>query len=89
MLDLVEKMLQEHRPDEAIRIIESYSSSGGKMDDTMYYMLGNAWRKKGNWQKAINNYLEATALNPLSPAAGALEIARNILDFHDKDLYNP
>lgn len=59
------------------------------MDDYLYYLLGNAWRKKGNWQMAINNYLEATRMNPDSPAAGALEIANNILSFYHKDLYNP
>ncbi|MDY6278307.1 MAG: tetratricopeptide repeat protein [Bacteroidales bacterium] len=89
MKDKVAALLQEHKVDEAIDLIYSFKADGGRMDDTLYYLLGNAWRKKGNWQMAINNYLEAVRLNPDSPAAGALEIANNILDYYNKDLYNP
>ncbi len=89
MKDKVAALLQEHKVDEAIDLIDSFKADGGRMDDTLYYLLGNAWRKKGNWQMAINNYLEAVRLNPDSPAAGALEIANNILDYYNKDLYNP
>ena len=37
---------------------------------------------------AINNYLQAVHLNPESPAQQALEIANEILDFYNKDMYN-
>ena len=37
---------------------------------------------------AINNYLEALHLNPDSPAKQALDIANEILDFYNKDMYN-
>ena len=53
-----------------------------------YYKLGNEYRKKGDWQMAINNYLQAVHLNPESPAQQALEIANEILDFYNKDMYN-
>lgn len=89
MTEKVEALLAAHKADEAIALLEEWQKGGGNMDDTLYYLLGNAWRKKGNWQKAINNYLEAVKLNPDSPAAGALEIANDILAFYNKDLYNP
>lgn len=89
MKDRVAVLLQKHKVDEAIALIDSFRADGGLMDDTLFYLLGNAWRKKGNWQMAINNYLEAVRLNPDSPASGALEIANNILDYYNKDLYNP
>lgn len=81
-------LLEENRADEAIEAVARYREAGGKMDDTLFYLLGNAWRKKGDWQGAINNYLEALALNPDSPAGRALEIANEILDFYNKDMYN-
>lgn len=28
----------------------------------VYYLLGNAYRKQGNWQGALNNYQEAIDL---------------------------
>ena len=85
MKDRISALLARDRADEAIALMESYD---GPMDDTLFYLLGNAWRKKGNWQMAMNNYLEAIRLNPESPAAQALEIANEILDFYNKDMYN-
>ena len=37
---------------------------------------------------ALNNYLEAIARNPDSPAQGAYNMAIRILDFYNKDMYN-
>lgn len=61
----------------------SYNSS-----DELYYLRGNAYRKLGNWQMALNNYLEAIDLNPQSPAVHAREMLMNILEFYNKDMYN-
>ena len=84
----IQALLDANRADEAIDLAEKYRAEGGAMDDTLFYLLGNAHRKKGNWQMAINNYLEAVNLNPESPAARALEIANDILEFYNKDMYN-
>ena len=88
MTERIKALLEASDADGAIALIENYRAGGGEMDDTLFYLLGNAWRKKGNWQMAMNNYLEATALNPESPAAQALDIANEILDFYNKDMYN-
>ena len=88
-LDAIESVLREGDADEAIRLLREFISASETPSDRAYYLLGNAFRKKGDWQGAINNYLEATRMNPDSPAAGALEIANNILSFYHKDLDNP
>ena len=88
MTEKLKDLLDSHKADEAIALVEQYKADGGVMDDTIYYLLGNAWRKKGNWQMAMNNYLEAVHINPESPAARALDIANEILDFYNKDMYN-
>ena len=88
MRERIQALLDAYETDEAIRLLDGYRAGGGVMDDTLYYLLGNAWRKKGNWQMAINNYLEALNLNPDSPARQALDIANDILDFYNKDMYN-
>lgn len=54
-----------------------------------YYRLGNEHRRKGDWQHAIDCYMEAIALDPNSPAVEAKEMLDNILNFYDKDTYNP
>lgn len=81
-------LLDANAADDAIALLEGYRAGGGVMDDGLYYLLGNAWRKKGNWQMAMNNYLEAIHLNPESPARQALDIANEILAFYNKDMYN-
>lgn len=54
-----------------------------------YYELGNAHRRQGNWQEAINNYIEAVRIDPDSPAAEAKKMLDDILGFYHKDAYNP
>ena len=38
---------------------------------------------------ALNNYMEAIALDPDSPAVQAKEMLESILNFYNKDAYNP
>lgn len=54
-----------------------------------YYLEGNKWRKKGDFMKAQNCYMEAIALDPDSPAVTALEMLNDIQNFYHKDYYNP
>ena len=54
-----------------------------------YYQRGNEYRRQGNWQEAINCYLEAIELDPDSPAVHAKEMLDDILNYYNKDLYNP
>lgn len=89
MKERIRVLLEAHQVDEALALLEDFRVAGGRMDDTLFYLQGNAWRKKGDWQQAMNNYLEAVRLNPDSPAKGALEIANEILAFYNKDMYNP
>ena len=87
-LDAIEVVLRDGNVDEAIRLLQEFISSSEIPSDKAYYLLGNAYRKKGDWQGAINNYLEAMAINPDSPARNAYAIANDILDFYNKDMYN-
>ena len=59
------------------------------MTDEEYYRQGNELRRQGNWQKAIECYAEAIAINPDSPAARAREMLLNILNYRCKAIYNP
>ena len=54
-----------------------------------YYKLGNKYRRKGDWKKAIDNYMEAIALDPNSPATEAKRMLDDILAYRCKDMYNP
>lgn len=53
------------------------------------YVQGNALRKQQRWGEAMNAYEQAAALDPESPAAHARQMLLQILEFYNKDSYNP
>jgi hypothetical protein len=50
--------------------------------------LGNAYRKKENWELALNNYRSAIDINSGSPAKHAYKMVIDILNFYHKDMFN-
>ena len=56
--------------------------------ETLYYLRGNAYRKKGDWKQALDNYQYAMDLNPESPAVQARAMVIDILNFYHKDMFN-
>ena len=54
-----------------------------------YYQQGSAWRKQGDFKRALDSYMEAIALDPESPAVAAKEMLDDIMNFYCKDYYNP
>lgn len=87
-LSNIRKLIQEGELEIAIEQLTAYIQSDATDNDEPYYLLGNAYRKQGNWQLALNNYLEAMERNPESPAVQAYKMAMDILNFYNKDMYN-
>ena len=56
---------------------------------TAYYLRGNANRQNGNVRMALNSYLESMELDPDGPAAEAYRHIQELLDYYNKDYYNP
>lgn len=54
-----------------------------------WYKRGNDYRRQSDWQHALNCYMEAIALDPQSPAVHAKQMLEDILNFYNKDAYNP
>ena len=54
-----------------------------------YYLMGNQYRKTGDFSSAMNCYMEALELDPDSPAEEALHMLQDIMDFYCNDYYNP
>ncbi len=82
------ELISEGKTEEAIQLLLAYLRSETLNRDEAFYLLGNAYRKAGNWQEAIQNYMEAIEINPESPAAEARRMMNDILDFYDKNMYN-
>lgn len=86
-LIIVKELIREGQLETAIEQLSQYIQTNST-DDEPYYLLGNAYRKQGNWQLALNNYLEAIERNPESPAVQAHQMIMDILNFYNKDMYN-
>jgi len=54
-----------------------------------YYRQGNDLRRQGRWGDAINSYIQAIQLDPESPAVEAKRMLDDILNYYNKDMYNP
>ena len=83
----IKKMIQEDDLDAALSSLNELISHQPD-DDEAYYLLGNIYRKKGDWRLALNHYLEAIERNPDSPAVQARQMLMDILEFYNKDMYN-
>ena len=59
------------------------------MNSRELYEQGNDYRRQGNWQEAINSYLQAIELDPDSTAVEAKAMLDDILNYYHKDAYNP
>ena len=88
-LSQYKKEIREGEIEKAILGLKKYIETNNvSCEDEPFYLLGNAYRKQGNWQMALNNYLEAIEKNPESPAVNAKKMLMDILEFYNKDMYN-
>lgn len=74
--------------EKAISILSDYINNHPD-DDEAFTLRGMKHWGAGKRSLAINDYLTAIEINPHSRAAAALQAANEILDFRNKDLYNP
>lgn len=85
----IRKLLDEGEVENCIQALKVYLSHEDALcKDEAFYLLGNAYRKTGNWQQALNNYQQAIDINPESPAVNARQMVIDILNFYHKDMYN-
>lgn len=87
-LEILKELINQGDVDQAIEQLDRLLLSDSAGKDILFYLRGNAYRKKGDWQQALNNYQSAIDLNPESPAVQARKMVIDILDFYHKDMYN-
>ena len=81
-------LIGENRFEDALIILDAMISEKPD-DDTLLFDRGKLRWRMGDRSGATGDYAKAVAINPESPAAMALEQARDIADFFAPDLYNP
>lgn len=73
---------------EAIDILSRYIEKNPH-DEEAFTARGMRYWGAAKRSLAINDFLAAIRINPDSPAQQALNAANEILDYRNKDLYNP
>ena len=89
-IDNLKRAYQSGDVDTAIKQLDQLlqDSSVEKEKDTLYYLRGNAYRKKGDWKRALDNYQYAIEINRTVPAVQAWKMVIDILNFYHKDMFN-
>ena len=86
--DMLSRSEGEQALEAANEILDNKSASRETLA-TAYYLRGNAYRQNGNVRMALNSYLESMELDPDGPAAEAYRHIQELLDYYNKDYYNP
>ena len=88
----IKEMLSRSEGEQALNAANEIVEDKTVSRDTLamaYYLRGNAYRQQGNVRLALNSYLESMELDPDGPAAEAYRHIQELLDFYNKDYYNP
>lgn len=90
MIDLenIERLTAEGKTDEALAML-TVAIAEQPADDRLLFMRGKLYWRMGKRSAATSDYAKAVEANPDSPAARALEQARDVADFFNPDLFNP
>lgn len=88
-LSQIKEIIRQQRHDEALTALDRLIAGGSDVSAEAYFLRGKLLWQKGLRSRAMADYSRAVALDESSPARVALESARDIEDFYNRDLYNP
>lgn len=52
----IKTLIEQGDTERAIHALTNFIRNDAHVNDEPYYLLGNAYRKMGDWQQALNNY---------------------------------
>lgn len=84
----IEALISAGEYDKALVLLDSRLAVAPD-DDGLLFLRGKLKWRLGRRAEAMSDYSAAAQLNPQSPAALALEHARDVEAFFNPDLYNP
>ncbi|MBD5269762.1 MAG: hypothetical protein K2M67_02670 [Muribaculaceae bacterium] len=88
-LDEIKSSIQQGKDAEVcIRMLTEYIAVNPESDEA-YYLRGVRYWSLGRRSLAINDYLAAIRINPNSKATMAMKTSYEILNFYNKDIFNP
>lgn len=88
MTDKLQTEIKTLSPEDAIKRLTEYLQSSPEDTDALTLRGMRHW-SLGHRSEAINDYLAAITIDPECKAKQALQATNDILDYYNKDLYNP
>ncbi|MDE5567778.1 MAG: tetratricopeptide repeat protein [Muribaculaceae bacterium] len=82
-----DELISAGRFEDALALLDKTIEDTPSAD--LFYQRGRLLWKLGRKTEAMSDYGRAVELDAESPAATALELAREVMNFYNKDLYNP
>lgn len=87
-IPVLKEALRDMDYDAAVAHLTEYIAAHPESDEA-YTLRGMRYWGAGKRALAINDFLKAVEINPQSRAKEAIKAADEILDYRNKDLYNP
>ncbi len=84
----INSLISANQLDQALEMLNK-SLANNPADAEALFARGRVYWRLGKRGDAISDYEAAVAADPASPAAVALEQARQVMDFFNPDIYNP
>ena len=85
---LIQQALEANNLPEAHRLIDIARQEWGE-HPALLCLQGKAYLKMSHWAKAQSCFMKAQRLEPEGPARQYNEMLADIMNFYQKDLYNP
>lgn len=86
-LSEIKKMIREEKHDEAEVLLREFLGIHPSNEEG-HFLMGNLFRKREDWEGALNEYQAAMDINPESPAQLAYNAIQEVLAFYNKDMFN-
>lgn len=87
-MDKIDKLVSENNIQGALTLINQMID-GNPESDELYFRRGKLYWRMGDRSAAMGDYAKAQSINPDSPTSKALEMAYDVANFFNPDLYNP
>lgn len=87
-MEEIKAMIKGMSPEEAIEFLDKFIEENPRNTDALT-LRGMRYWSLGQRADAINDYLAAINIDPECSAKQALRATNDILDYYNKDLYNP
>lgn len=87
--EIIKHYLADNKLQTAIEMLDEIIEANPQNDEA-YLLRGHAYRKKEDWKHALSDYAAARDINPDNATATiAYDSTVEVLNFYNKDLYNP